>query len=418
VERWRSRGSFLSAVIDHEQHWKGQHFLHDARSHRNVLHHGDYAGDPTGDVPGHGKVSRSAAASGQGTRGFLGSRGLIRARIGILLAAAFGLPLANGQATSSTTPQPGPQSKPRNELAPVYRLVELPLRPTAISDTGWVAGSTADHTAARWSSRSGLEQIPLPPEFVLSEGTGINSEGEAVGVAFTADSSRSVAFVFRQGKTSLLPGEQSRAEGINDAGEVVGQCKPPGQKAVGAVRWKGNALLDLKICCAATARRINGSGQIVGDTYDPEGHYHAFVWDAEHASRLLSTAGEEYSSALALNQRGEVVVKAVPGGLFLYSGGKFEPIDAPQAAARGLNKDEVVVGSFGAKPEGQRAFVWDKAQGLRDLNGLIGANSGWKLEVATSINDRGEIVGWGDHGETENAGFLLVPLAAQKPSHK
>jgi hypothetical protein len=359
-------------------------------------------------------VSRSAAASGQGTRGFPASRGLIRARIGILLAAAFGLPLANGQATSSTTPQPGPQSKSRNELAPVYRLVELPLRPIAISDTGWVAGSTADHTAARWNSRSGLEQIPLPPEFVLSEGTGINSKGEAVGVAFTADSSRSVAFVFRQGRTSLLPGEQSRAEGINDAGEIVGQCKPPGQKAVGAVRWKNNALLDLKICCAGTAKRINGSGQIVGDTYDLQGHYHAFLWDAEHASRLLSTAGEEYSSALALNQRGEVVVKAVPGGLFLYSGGKFETIDVSQAAPRGLNKDEVVVGSFGAKPEGQRAFVWDRAQGLRDLNELISANSGWKLEVATSINDRGEIVGWGDHGETENAGFLLVPLGAQK----
>jgi hypothetical protein len=296
--------------------------------------------------------------------------------------------------------------------------VELPLRPFAISDTGWVAGSTADHTAARWSSQSGLEHISLPSEFVLSEETDINSNGDAVGVAFTADSSRSVAFLFRQGKATLLPGEQPRAEGINDAGEIVGQSKPPGQKAVGPVRWKNSALIDLKICCAGTARRVNGNSQIIGDTYDLQGHYHAFLWDAEHGSRLLSTAGEEYSSALALNQLGEVVVRAVPGGLFLYSDGRFEPIDAPQAAPRAVNKDEVVVGSFGRKPEGQRAFVWDKAHGLRDLNALIGANSGWNLEVATSINDRGEIVGWGDHGEIENAGFLLVPLGNQRAPQK
>jgi hypothetical protein len=327
-----------------------------------------------------------------------------------LLAAAFVLPLANGQ----SKPQTELQIERKTELAPAYRLVELPLRPLAVSDNGWIAGSTADHAAARWGSRAGLQHIPVPPEFVLSEGTGVNSKGDAVGVAFTADSGRSVAFVFRQGKTFLLPGEQSRAEGINDAGEIIGQSKAPGQKAVGPVRWKNDALLDLKICCAGTARRINGNGQIIGDTYDLQGHYHAFLWFAEHGTRMLSTAGEEYSSALALNQRGEVVVRAVPGGLFLYSDGKFEPIEISHAAVRALNKDEIMVGSFGPNPEGQHAFVWDKAHGLRDLNALVGATSGWKLEVATSINDRGEIVGWGDHGETENAGFLLVPVGKQK----
>jgi hypothetical protein len=341
--------------------------------------------------------------------GFLLSRALVFALS--LTAVTFVLPLADGQTKAQAEPPAGPKT----EVVPAYRLMELPLRPLAISDTGWVAGNTADHTAARWSSQSGLEHIFLPSEFVLSEATSINSKGAAVGVAFTADSGRSVAFVFRQGKTFLLPGKQSRAEGINDAGEIVGQSRPPAEKAVGPVRWKNNALLDLKICCAGTARRINGNGQIIGDTYDLQGHYHAFLWDAEHGARLLSTTGEEYSSALALNQRGEVVVRTVPGGLFVYTGGKFEPIDAPQAAPRGLNKDEVVVGSFGPKPEGQHAFVWDKAHGPRDLNALVGANSGWTLEVATSINDRGEIVGWGDHGETQNAGFLLVPVAQKAP---
>lgn len=336
--------------------------------------------------------------------GFLVSRELILT----LLAGTFVLAPANGQIK--------PKSEPKAEFAPGYRLVELPLRALAISETGWVAGNTADHTAARWSARTGLEHIPLPPEFILSEGTGINSEGDTVGVAFTADSSRSVAFVFRKGKTSLLPGEQSRAGGINDAGDIVGQSKAPEQKAVGPVHWKNESLLDLKICCAGSARRINRNGQIIGDTYDSQGHYHAFLWDVEHGSRSLAAAGEDYSSALALNQRGEVVVQRVPGGLFLYSDGRLNPIDAPQAAVLALNQNEEIVGSFGPRPEGRRAFIWDKAHGLRDLNMLIGANSGWKLEAATSINDRGEIVGWGDHGEIENAGFLLLPLGKQGSS--
>jgi uncharacterized membrane protein len=301
------------------------------------------------------------------------------------------------------------QTKPKTESAPSYRVVELPLRSLALSSSGWVAGITPDQKAARWSAQTGLERVPLPAEFVLSEATGINSKGDTVGTAFTADSSRCVAFVFRQGKVFLLPGEQSHAEGINEAGEIVGQARLPEQKAVGPVLWRKGSVIDLKICCAGTARRINTSGLIVGDTYNQQGHYHAFLWDTARGARPVALPGEEYSSALALNDRGQVVVRAVPSGLLLYSDGRFDAIGVREATPHALNKSGIVVGSYGVKPEGQRAFSWDKVQGLRDLNGLIDPQAGWQLEVATSINDRGEIVGWGDHEGTENAGFLLLP---------
>jgi hypothetical protein len=51
---------------------------------------------------------------------------------------------------------------------------------------------------------------------------------------------------------------------------------------------------------------------------------------------------------------------------------------------------------------------------MQDLNALIPPNSAWTLEVASGINDRGEIVGWGDHGGVENAGFILRPSAQRK----
>jgi hypothetical protein len=44
--------------------------------------------------------------------------------------------------------------------------------------------------------------------------------------------------------------------------------------------------------------------------------------------------------------------------------------------------------------------------GLTDLNSLLDPDSGWVLKTATAINDRGEIVGWGEKdGETH--AFLL-----------
>jgi hypothetical protein len=43
------------------------------------------------------------------------------------------------------------------------------------------------------------------------------------------------------------------------------------------------------------------------------------------------------------------------------------------------------------------------------LNTLIPRGSGWTLESATGINDRGEIVGRGAPDGHEDGGFLLLP---------
>jgi probable HAF family extracellular repeat protein len=309
------------------------------------------------------------------------------------------------------------QANAQRGSAAAYQITELPLRPLAVSNSGWVAGASGDQHAATWNSKAGLYQVPLPPELNFSESTSINSRGEAVGTATTADSSRRVAFILRQNKVAVLPGEQSRANSINEEGWIVGQTVLPGHKTAGPVLWKNGSPIDLKICCAGLARGVNAQGLIVGDTYDKDGRYHAFVWDATHGAHLLSVPGEEYSSALALNGHGDIVLKVTPGGLFLYSGDTMRSVDMPKASPRAMNNNGIVVGSYGPGPEAQSAFVWDQTHGMRDLNALIPAGSGWKLEVASSVNDRGEIVGWGDHGGTENAGFLLRPRGNRDKSH-
>jgi len=295
----------------------------------------------------------------------------------------------------------------KSDSAALYEIVELPLRPLAISNSGWVAGATPQQKAATWSRTTGLQSVPLPAAFSFSECTAINSRGDAVGTASTADSSKRVAFLFRDNEVTLLPGEQARANGLNDSDGIAGQAILPPGKSMVPLFWRDSSPLSLPICCAGAGKSINNQGIIAGDTYDKQGHYHAFVWDATHGARLVSIPAEQYSSALALNDKGEVLVKATPGGLFIDSGGTLRSIEIPKSTPRAMNGERIVVGSFGPGPEAQRAFVWDLDHGLRDLNLLIPGDSGWKLEVASGINDRGEIVGWGDHNGVENAGFLL-----------
>jgi hypothetical protein len=53
------------------------------------------------------------------------------------------------------------------------------------------------------------------------------------------------------------------------------------------------------------------------------------------------------------------------------------------------------------------AVLWE-ADGVFDLNALIAAGAGWQLYRAAAINERGEIVGVGNHNGYIRA-FLLTP---------
>ncbi|MBD0345012.1 MAG: DUF3466 family protein [Coleofasciculus sp. Co-bin14] len=55
-----------------------------------------------------------------------------------------------------------------------------------------------------------------------------------------------------------------------------------------------------------------------------------------------------------------------------------------------------------------RAVLWEKGS-IKDLNSLIPSNSGWELNKARSINDKGQIVGSGTINGRTHA-FLLTPV--------
>src|SRR5262249_18472578 len=156
---------------------------------------------------------------------------------------------------------------------------------------------------------------------------------------------------------------------------------------------------------------LNNRGQAVGSMYDRDGRYHAFLWDVTNKLEPLGPQ-DDFSAAIAINDAGHIIVDGFSRGAFLYEDGKPTRLQlSPKYNGRptAINNCDAIVGAAGPYSDAESAFVWDKKHGFRDLNDLVPPKSGWKLEHASSINDKGEIVGWGDHDGDEDAGFLLRP---------
>jgi len=302
------------------------------------------------------------------------------------------------------------QANSANCTAGHYKVIALPLRPANINQARQVAGTTPAHRAALWTEQSGLRELPLPAGFYNSEAVAVNNSGHVTGVAYDRTFSKHQGFTFANDVLTLLAGEQSRTYSINDSDVVVGESLLPGKKSTGPVSWNQDTVRLLGGCCGGSAKGVNKNADVVGDVYDEAGRYQAFLWNAKQGIRPIGPP-DRYSSAIAVNDHGHVVVQAF-SEVFLYSDGSLARLELSTrypSQPRAMNNCDVIVGSFGPFADADRAFVWEKSHGFRDLNTSIASDSGWKLESATSINDRGDIVGRGDFKGQDDTGFLLIP---------
>jgi probable HAF family extracellular repeat protein len=340
-------------------------------------------------------------------------RGAERGACASLAYALVGIAAAVGSLTPAVGAPPAPpRCASPAAISPVvrYRVMDLPLNPAAINDSGEVAGTTAAHRAALWSAGRGLRELPLPPGFVNSEAVSINNHGHVLVIAYDGTFSKHESFIFAAGGLTLLSGEQTRAFQISDSGAVVGESLVPGKTGSQPVVWQHHALRPIDSCCGGSATGSNRNGEVIGDTYDHDGRYHAFLWSEVRGMQSIGPP-QEYSSAIAINVRGHVLIEAPSGALFHAeaSSTRLKLAAKTPSHPRALNDCDVVVGSFGPFSDASRAFVWEKSQGFQDLNSLIPPDSGWKLESAAGINNRGEIVGKGDSKHRDNSGYLLIP---------
>jgi len=181
----------------------------------------------------------------------------------------------------------------------------------------------------------------------------------------------------------------SFAFGINNRGEVIGasgNCSntalPPSPNASHAVLWEpdGRAINLGSLSGPGSepnvASSINDRGEVVGGSMAKDGTIHTFLWTrATGMMDLGAFPGAVVTVAACCNTNnnvGQIVGFAIDGTTF-----------------------------------NSTAFLWQQWT-FTDLNTLIPSNSGWNLQDAASINDAGEITGYGlIDGETH--GFLLVP---------
>jgi uncharacterized membrane protein len=295
-----------------------------------------------------------------------------------------------------------------------YKIIALPLHPVRINFAGEVLGTVTLHehdeedgSVAIWSPVGDLRKLAIPAGFDHAEPIGFSDSSDVAGQVHDA-SGKARAFSYIHGKFQLLPDSPSKAKAINRHMQIAVE-KFPG----GLFLWNETGLSPLGGCCGGHAFAINGRDQIAGELNDREGHYNAFVWDAKNGVQPIVPPGARSSTALSINDAGHVLVQAFsPNQIFLRENGKLTPVDlSPEFASQplALNDCDVIVGEYGAASEYYHAFVWDKKNGFRDLNTLIDKSEGWNLDQAVDINDRGEIVGIGDHQNVSDVGFLLVP---------
>ena len=214
-----------------------------------------------------------------------------------------------------------------------------------------------------------------------------------------------------------LAGDTHRvAVDVNNAGIAVGHSgyetiEPPQH----AVRWIDGVPdeLDTPGLTDSHAEGINEAGTIVGWGYSGS-DTHAFVW-TEAGGMVDITPSAQFAYAYDVNESGQVT-GYIGGQAFLWEDGVLTGLGAPEgfaySAAFAINDQGVIAGQVTtASGNSERVARWSAETGWEVLGGAGETNAGW------GINNNGTIVGNGrPSGGLERAvvyieGFGLLSLA-------
>jgi probable HAF family extracellular repeat protein len=336
-----------------------------------------------------------------------------------------------------------------------------------INNAGWVAGGAATvsqtggvaETAFLWHGGQMINLGTLGGP--SSEAGGPNLFGESAIFSETSMTDpngedfcgfgthlQCLGAIWENGTMTALPtlsgGNNGQAYWLNDEGQVTGfaengtrdsTCITPSQVLrFEAVIWgpKGEVreLRPLKGDTVGFAFGINDKGQVAGTSglcsntslppVNPAGP-HAVLWESDGSATDLGNLGSTPNDATSVNNRGDVVGTAQSpkdGTLHTFLWTKdtgMQDLGAFPGAVltvapccHTINNRGAVVGfSIDGTTFGSRALIWQGKVPM-DLNGFIPAGSPWYLQNASSINDAGEIVGWGTiNGEVH--AFLATP---------
>mgnify|MGYP000867447663 CR=1 FL=1 len=296
-------------------------------------------------------------------------------------------------------------------------------RAYGINAAGQVVGysSTASgrFNAFLWDGT--MRSLGTLPNAAESFAYAINDNGQITGVSLDLGSVAPRAFRWQNGVLTELGAFAPRA--INKSGEIVGALNVKRGNAGGvdwfehACLWRNGTLTDLGTLAGSFsyANGISDAGQIVGHSFAADNATtRGFLWQGGTLADLGPT-GSERIQAYAINDKYVTGFLETPAGAphaFLYTlgaAGVSERLDLGTAGSAysygyAVNSKRQVVGTNG------HAMLWQNGAAI-DLNTLVSPDEGWNLQVASAINERGEIAGWGNYFGLRRA-FLLRRVSA------
>jgi probable HAF family extracellular repeat protein len=245
------------------------------------------------------------------------------------------------------------------------------------------------------------------PGFNQSVGIDINDRGQVLASATVhADSTigRPQGYIWYRGVRTLLEplpgGDSSLPRDINARGKAAGFCANAEVSARPCL-WRRGRAVDLGTLDergSGTALAINDRGEVVGDnqTYIDGGNTRAFIW---RRGVLTDLGGRGSRSAEGINNRSEVIgtfygveiEDSIHRG-FVWKRGRLTDLGTLGGGAtfvRDINDRGQIVGTSTTATGEQRAFLW-RAGRMVNLGTLPGGSG----SGATSVNERGQVVGW------------------------
>jgi probable HAF family extracellular repeat protein/YD repeat-containing protein len=301
--------------------------------------------------------------------------------------------------------------------ATTYSVRRLPLptgatyaRGLAINDIGQIVGCintgqiqdprvtiplSVEH-AALWNTDGEVKDLGMLPGGNRSWARAINNQGQIAGwSSVTSDASlrskHAVVWDKNGAITDLgtLGSEISEAIAINNAGQVLVASGRP-------FVWSAkNGMKELPLvagCKGSSAVSINDQGEIAGTCTDADGKAHAVVWDANGTIKDITdavTLGGGVATLAHISNAGQVVGTERKHGAkklafvwssrhgLSYVGGNLpdppeffgftNPPPTPGNTASSVNDRGEIVGSYYGKYTLGRAFVWGQEAGMTAL---------------------------------------------------
>lgn len=294
-------------------------------------------------------------------------------------------------------------------------------RPEAVNSKGVVAGTIPSQPkGAAFRFENGTLNRLHSAGSAGTEATDVNNGGGVVGTSYAnATGTASQAVVWPAGANNpiglgYLPGGPPRSLGyaINDKGQAAGVAYRPGPALVPAgVLFNGpGGIRDVQPGAFTNAFDVNNGGVVLGSPR--AGTSNPFLSSPGSITTISCLSG---GGALLnrLNDGGTVVGQNAQNLPARWRAGVCTPLPLPGGykfnVVRAINNAGTMVGNVANGETGGRAVIWPAGGGVKFLDDVVPAGTGWKLTVAKDISDAGHVIGTGEFKGRDDVPFLYTP---------